>query len=229
MVTPEIARAVHDDRRRRFLAEAEVRRVRRELAAARRAERPARRPSGWLRALVRGGRHHHDAKITRLAGSWLELDDQAAQLLARVADEVDVPAGATLVPGRFSYIGLDDAHQGLLVMTGTPPVTIESAATVLVLTTDDLEAIMPAVPRLAMARSQSPAPSTHADVARPPDDTRDTMEPGRFTLHDPFAAAPDNRGGGRRRDRVVRRPTVLAPASDRVQVERAVAGSSSRG
>lgn len=206
MVTPDLARAVHDDRRRRLLAEAEARRVRRELAAARRAERPVRRPGGWLRDLVRRGHHVDDAKIARLADSWLELDDRAATLLARAADEIDVPAGAVLVPGRFSYIGLDDAHRGLLVTTGTPPATIESPATVLVLTTDDLETVRPAVPLLTTARPHvGPAP---------------------LTLHDPFE--PAGRAGEVVRGRVARPPAQFAPAFDIVGELRAVAGGSRR-
>lgn len=162
IMTPEVVRTVHEDRRRQLLREAEVRRVRREIKAARRAERAVGGSGGRLRLLTRRDVRHHDAKVARLAASWLQLDHRTARLLARVADEVELPAGTVLCPGRFSYIGLGDAHRGLVVTTGTPPVTLESAAAVLVLTTGDLEHIGHAVPHLA---SLCPDPVSAHDEA----------------------------------------------------------------
>jgi hypothetical protein len=204
-LSPDLARAVHEDRRRRLVAAADARRVQRELGASRRAERPVRRPGDRLRALVRGRRHRHDAKIARLTDSWLQLDHRAARLLASVADEVDLPAGAALVPGRFSYVGLDDGHRGLLVTTGMPPVTLESATSVLVLPTADLERLARTVPMLAPTRSRRATP-----VAR-------------VVPHDPIAAPL--RSTGRPQRRIVRGPAMTLPGTGAARTVRPVAAS----
>ena len=160
MMSPELVRAVHDDRRRRLLTDAETWRARRDLRTSRRTGEPTRSPvrrlAGRIGALLRRGRRL-DPKIARLTASWLELDDRTARDLARAADELAVPPGTRLVPGRFSYLGLDDAHRGLLVTTGTPTVMISSPATVLVLTTDDLESLLPDIRNRAVAWTE-PAP-----------------------------------------------------------------------
>ena len=69
-----------------------------------------------------------------------------------------MPAGTVLEPGRFSYIGLDGAHRGLLVTTGVPGVTLRSAGTVLVLSTSDLQQLAPMVPLL---RTRLPDPERY--------------------------------------------------------------------
>ena len=145
MVTPDLARAVHAERRRRLEAAAEARRLRRELA-------PVRRPQ--------------DARVARLVESWMEPDARTARLLARAADEITVRAGTTLAPGRFSYIGIDADHADLLVTTGRPAVTVESDATVLVVRTADLGEIASTVPRLAAALAP-PATRDAPPVALP--------------------------------------------------------------
>ncbi|HSJ92098.1 MAG TPA: hypothetical protein VK917_08505 [Ilumatobacter sp.] len=203
-LSPDLARAVHEDRRRRLVAAADARRVHRELRASRRAERPVRRPGDRLRALVRGRRHRLDAKIARLTDSWLQLDHRAARLLACVADEVDLPAGDALVPGRFSYVGLDDGHRGLLVTTGMPPVTLESATTVLVLPTADLERLARTVPMLAPTRSRA------TPVAR-------------VVPHDTIAAPLPSTGRPQRR--IVRGPAMTLPGTGAARTVRPVAAS----
>ena len=162
MMSPELVRAVDDDRRHRLLTDAEAWRVRRDLRTTRWTREPTRSPRGLLAgpigALVRRGRRH-DPKIARLTASWLELDDRTARELARAADELAVPPGTRLVPGRFSYLGLDDAPRGLVVTTGTPLVTITSSTTVLVLTTADLESILPEIRSRAVVRPDRDAPA----------------------------------------------------------------------
>lgn len=166
-MTPDLIRAIQDDRRQRLVDETESRRAHREIKAARRAEpRPERSvgPRSWLRALGARSTRRSDAKIARLAASWLQIDRPTAHRLARIADEINLPVGTELVPGRFSYIGLDDAHSEMVITRGTDAVTLESPATALVLRTVDLEDLVGDIPRLARLGHDA-APSTDtADV-----------------------------------------------------------------
>jgi hypothetical protein len=123
-----------------------------DVKTARRAERSADVTGGWLHRFLRRPVRRQDPKVARLKNSWLEPDHRTAVVLARLADEMTLPAGSVLEAGRFSYVGLDDAHRDLVVTIGTPPTTLESAATVLILTTPDLDRIRDDVPGLASAR-----------------------------------------------------------------------------
>ena len=154
MTTPEVARLLHAERHRELVDRAAAYRRRKQWKAAQRAAGTNRRRS-WRDRMIRT--RDHDRKIVRLRGSWLAPDRRAARLLAQAADEVDLPAGTVLEPGRFGYVGLDAAHAGLVVGDGTPPVELEADATVLVMSTHDLRTLAGVIPTLADAMSRATA------------------------------------------------------------------------
>ena len=79
-----------------------------------------------------------DAKIDRIAGSWLGGDADAAHWLASAADEVIVPAGTTVGGGRFVYVLLDADTTCRVVAGGVAPVTVDQPTRVLVLAESEL-------------------------------------------------------------------------------------------
>ena len=156
VTNPRVAHMLHEQHHRELVARAAAHRLRKQWRAAQRTGRTNGRRRRWPDDLIRRTRHR-DQKIVRLRQSWLAPNDSAAKLLAGAADEVDLRAGSVLEPGRFGYIGLDDAHAGLVVGVGTPSVTLDSDATVLVLTTHDLGESARLIPMLADAMSRAVA------------------------------------------------------------------------
>jgi hypothetical protein len=164
-MTPELARILHDERHRRFLAEAEARRLRRAHRASRRADRPEPRTSHRFTTLLRR-RGGDDAKIARITNSWLNPDAAAALRLAAIADQIDVRPGTTLEPGRYAYIALDERHASLVVAAPSGPITLAFDATLLVLTVADLRDVSTSIPALAAAcrpRTEQPGPAMHPE------------------------------------------------------------------
>lgn len=191
MTTPEVARLLHADRHRELVARAAAHRLRKQWKAAQRADGTNRRRR-WLDGVI--GTRHHDQKIARLRGSWLAPDRRAAKLLAQAADEVDLPAGTVLGPGRFGYVGLDAAHVGLVVGTGTPPVELDADATVLVMSTHDLTKLARLMPTLSAAMSRAttrPDGTTLRRHTRPPSRHADARAaPGARRVVDPDGRRP---------------------------------------
>lgn len=82
----------------------------------------------------------NDPKIARLRASWLDLEPDDAAWLARVADEFDAVAGTEIVgQRRFVYIVMTGPDTGTMIGAAGPPVTLRSAAKVLVLTVSDMQ------------------------------------------------------------------------------------------
>lgn len=169
LLTPELARVIHEDRRRRLLAEREADQLRRAGKASRRSDRRERRHRGAIATLLRRGRVT-DAKIARIRNSWLDTDAASAARLAATADEVHVCAGTSLEPGPHAYIVLDGRSAPLVVAGRSGPVTLTSDATLLVLTVAALRELSTSLPVLAAAwrhASEASAPTMREPEPEP--------------------------------------------------------------
>lgn len=153
---PAVAHMLRAERHRELVARAAAHRLRRQMKASQRVGRTNGRRRRWIDELVHRIRDH-DQRIVRLGQSWLAPDRTSAKLLAQAADEVDLPAGTVLESGRFSYVGLDAAHVGLVVSDGTSSVKLDSDATLLVVATRDIEELSRVSPMLSDAMSRARA------------------------------------------------------------------------
>jgi hypothetical protein len=164
MIPPEVAFDSHKFRHRELVEAA----AKAQLARAATSATPAGPTpgAGGFRQRVRkfGSRIRvTDQKVARLPESWLTPNRRAAISLARLADEIEVPAGTELVAGRFGYVGLE--RREIVVAPGTPPVTLATDARVLVISACDF----PEASRLsgALASAWANATSTTRTTAAP--------------------------------------------------------------
>ncbi len=67
-----------------------------------------------------------DAKIDRIAVSWLRPTRTDAAWLAGVADEVSLPSGCEVRTGRFSYVAIEPGADERIIGPDTVTVVSES-------------------------------------------------------------------------------------------------------
>jgi hypothetical protein len=179
--TPDLVRAIHDDRRHRLLASADARGARRELPRTERPVQRARVAAMRLGRVLR--RDHRNRKLDRLMASWMRPDRTAATLLAASANILDVKRGTVIAAHRFIYVELQGGPGAPLVIEpGSRSITVAEATTMLVLPTSVVDDFAHAIPALDAVlqrhrseRSASPPepiavalPADSADARRRP-------------------------------------------------------------
>ncbi len=123
-----------------------------------------------------------DAKIERIARSWLHPSRSDANWLAAVADEVSISRGTPLRTARFSYIALDSTTGERTIGPDSANATVRATRTMLVIDNHHRDEAARRIPALGLAWGRQPVgddgPSNHVTLHLHPVD-----EPTRRRRH----------------------------------------------